>query len=158
MILFKGKLLAKINAKALHRICQPSKKKRTEGENMKKTILVVDDDLDSRNALCAILEALGYSVISYGSGAETLANLSGKSIDLAMLDVMMPEMNGYELLEQIRKLDEFANLQVFMVTARDTDDDMLKGYSHGADYYIPKPYTAKQIKFGLDQFFARSEQ
>ena len=120
---------------------------------MTKTILVVEDDEDSRNALCAILGALGYSPMAFASGPEALAAIPGVSIDLAMLDVMMPEMNGYQLLERIRKMEEFADLTVFMVTALDTDSDMIEGYSHGAAYYIPKPYTARQISYGLDQFF-----
>jgi DNA-binding response OmpR family regulator len=122
---------------------------------MGKSILVVEDDKDSRNALCAILEALGHEVIAFESAVPVMTSIVGKKLDLALLDVMMPEMNGYELLQLIRASEEFEKLPVFMVTARDSDADMLEGYSHGADYYIAKPFTAKQIDYGINLFFSR---
>lgn len=119
-----------------------------------KTILVVEDDTDSREALCAILEGLGYAVVSFPSGPSTLAGITGIRIDLAMLDVMMPEMNGYELLAALKKMPAFEAVPVIMVTAKDEDDEVLKGYDRGADYYITKPYTARQIAYGLKIFLS----
>jgi DNA-binding response OmpR family regulator len=118
----------------------------------KNRILVVEDDNDARNALCAMLEGLGHEPVSFESALPVMEAIIGTHLDLAMLDVMMPEMNGYELLQLIRASDEFASLPVFMVTARDNDDEVLKGYEFGADYYIMKPYTTKQIDYGIKLF------
>lgn len=121
----------------------------------KKVILVVEDDPDSRSALCTILESLGYAHLSFASGKEALAGISGQTLDLAMLDIMMPEMDGYELLKNIKQQERYKNLPVIMVTAKDQDSEILEGYQYGADYYIPKPFTAKQIEYGLKLFLDR---
>lgn len=71
-----------------------------------------------------------------------------------MLDIMMPRMNGYELLDALRAQPDFKSTPVIMVTAKDDDKEVLDGYRHGADYYITKPYTAKQIEFGLNLYLA----
>lgn len=115
----------------------------------KKTILVVEDDHDTRVAIGAILEGLGYSVLSFPSGKEALAGMTGKKIDLALLDIMMPDMNGYELLVKIKSLAEFKNLPIIMVTAKDDDAAIIEGYQYGADYYITKPFTSKQLEYGI---------
>ncbi|MCB0330343.1 MAG: response regulator [Bdellovibrionales bacterium] len=120
----------------------------------KSVILVVEDDDDSRAALCAILEALGYEFLAFGSGTEAVAGVKGKKIDLALLDIMMPVMNGYEVLEKIREMDEFAELPIIMVTAKDQDGEILEGYQYGADYYITKPFTSKQIEYGIKLFIS----
>ncbi len=120
----------------------------------KKTILVVEDDQDSRNAICAMLEALGFDHISFSGAKEALAVIKDKPIDLAMLDIMMPEMNGYELLAALRKIPEFKELPVIMVTAKDEDSEILEGYQSGADYYITKPFTSKQLEYGIRIFLS----
>lgn len=118
----------------------------------KKVILVVEDDADTRAAICTMLESLGYAHMSFPLAKEALANLKGKTIDLALLDIMMPEMNGYELLREIKLLPEFKDLPVIMVTAKDQDSEILEGYQFGADYYITKPFTTRQLEYGLKIF------
>jgi DNA-binding response OmpR family regulator len=118
----------------------------------KKLILVVEDDADSRGAICTMLESLGFAHLSFGSAAEALAGIAGTRPDLALLDVMMPGMNGYELLAKLRESGEFAELPVIMITAKDSDSDILEGYQHGADYYITKPFTSRQLEYGLRIF------
>ncbi|NDC37585.1 MAG: response regulator [Proteobacteria bacterium] len=120
----------------------------------KRLVLVVEDDHDSRGAICTMLESLGHAHISFGSAAEALASIQGRHIDLALLDVMMPGMNGYELLTKLRTSPEFEELPVIMITAKDTDQDVLEGYQHGADYYITKPFTARQLEYGIRIFLA----
>lgn len=120
----------------------------------KKTILVVEDDPDSRNAICTIVESLGFEHVSFASGKEALAQLRNLRIDLALLDIMMPEMDGYELLAEMRKIESLKSLPVIMVTAKDQDSEVLEGYRYGADYYIPKPFTAQQLGYGIKLFLA----
>jgi CheY-like chemotaxis protein len=121
---------------------------------MPKTILVVEDDTDARMALCAMLEGLGYASAAYASGKEALDDLSKHKFSLALLDVMMPEMNGYELLQELKLRPEFKDIPIIMVTARDDDSDVLQGYQHGADYYITKPYTTEQLRYGLELYLS----
>lgn len=120
-------------------------------------ILVVEDDDDSRNALCAMLSTLNLETLAFASGKDTLAGIKGEKIALALLDVMMPGMNGYELLEELKKLEQFENIPFIMVTARDQDNEVLEGYKSGADYYIPKPYTTQQIEYGIKLFLSPDE-
>ena len=119
-------------------------------------ILVVEDDNDSKEALCTILEGLGYTPISYSSGQSAIGDLSERpqEIHLAMLDIMMPNMNGYELLQELRKIDSYKEIPVIMVTAKDADSEILDGYKYGADYYITKPYTTKQIEYGIKLYLS----
>ncbi len=120
----------------------------------KKTLLVVEDDADSRNAICTILESLGYQHLAFGSAKAALEGIKGKKFDLALLDIMMPEMNGYELLREIKIQPAFKDLPVIMVTAKDQDSEILEGYQFGADYYITKPFTAKQLDYGIRLFLS----
>lgn len=116
------------------------------------TILIVEDDPDGREVLVRIVEGLGYNVLAYGSGKECLDHIKGKKIDLALLDIMMPEMNGYELMKEIKGIPEYENIPVIMVTAKSDDSEMFEGYKYGADYYIPKPFNSKQIEWGIKTF------
>ena len=120
--------------------------------NTKRTILVVEDDHDIRAALCTMLESLGFNHLSFPNGKETLAAIKGLKIDLALLDIMMPEMNGYELLKEIKLIPEFKDTPIIMVTAKDQDSEILEGYQYGADYYITKPFTTKQLEYGIRIF------
>jgi len=123
-----------------------------DNQEKKATILVVEDDTDSLAALCAILESLGYNPLAFSSGREALEGIVGQEIDLALLDIMMPEMNGYQFLEKMKEIEEFKDLPVIMVTAKDADSEILEGYQSGADYYITKPFTSKQIEYGIKLF------
>jgi len=123
---------------------------------IKKKILVVEDDNDSRLAITTMLEALGYEPIAFSGGKEALVGIASPetNLDLALLDIMMPHMNGYELLQEIKNQAKFANLPVIMVTAKDKDSDVLDGYQHGADYYITKPFTSRQLQYGIKLFLS----
>lgn len=117
-----------------------------------KMILIVEDDPDGREVLVRIVEGLGYSVIAFGSGKECLEGIKGKHIDLALLDIMMPEMNGYELMKELKAIPGLDAVPVIMVTAKSDDSEMFEGYKYGADYYIPKPFNSKQIEWGIKTF------
>ena len=117
---------------------------------MKARILVVDDNPDSLAIMRTILENRDYQVVAAGSGADALTVVRSSPVDVVLLDVMMPDMSGIEVLQQIKLDAQTARLPVILVTAKTHDDDLLSGYEYGADYYIPKPFTAKQLMYGID--------
>ena len=123
--------------------------------NEKKNILVVEDDKDTRDAITTMLENLGFIPIAFSGGKEALAGVKDKKIDLALLDIMMPEMNGYELMAELKKEPNFKEIPIIMVTAKDKDSEVLEGYQVGADYYITKPFTIRQLEYGLKIFLSQ---
>jgi len=112
-------------------------------------ILVVDDERDSADLLCAILEARGFAVATAYSGAEALQQIAAGVPDLLLLDVMMPQMSGLQVLEELRRTPTMARIPTILVTAKGQDDDLIDGYRLGADYYITKPCTAPQLLYGI---------
>ncbi len=124
---------------------------------MSKKILVVDDNVDSIMILRSILETQGYAVRTAQSGVDALDLLTHEVPDLVLLDVMMPQMSGIEVLERIKTTHATSKVPVIMVTAKIQDEDVLTGYQHGADYYITKPCTAKQLLYGIGLVLDRME-
>lgn len=123
----------------------------------KKVILIVEDNDDSREAMTAMIESFGHEVRAYPEASSALNDLkedelNGRKIDLALLDIMLPGMNGYELLTEIKKLPFYSSLHCIMVTAKDADSEVIEGYKFGADYYITKPFTSKQLKYGIELY------
>jgi DNA-binding response OmpR family regulator len=116
---------------------------------MSQTILIVDDNVDVVIIVQTILEANGYEVRVAYDGAEALAQLAEHKPDLMMLDIMMPEMSGLEVLEQMREIPSSAQIPVILLTAKGDDEDVLSGYRFGANYYLPKPFTSEQLLYGI---------
>jgi DNA-binding response OmpR family regulator len=117
---------------------------------MAKSALVVEDDQDLRASMLVILQSLGFSQIGFESAKDALAYLQENTVDIALVDVVMPEMNGFELLEHLKSQSGLCKIPVILVTAKDNDNDVLSGYQHGADYYITKPFTKEQLRYGID--------
>lgn len=124
---------------------------------MSKKILVVDDNVDSIMILRSILESQGFKVLTAQSGVEALEIVARELPDLVLLDVMMPQMSGIEVLERIKTTHATSKVPVIMVTAKIQDEDVMTGYQHGADYYITKPCTAKQLLYGIGLVLDRVE-
>ncbi|OFV87260.1 MAG: hypothetical protein A3J75_02355 [Acidobacteria bacterium RBG_16_68_9] len=116
---------------------------------MQVKALVVEDNPDSAVILRAILENDGCSVDVVDNGMDALRQLETAMPDVVLLDLMMPVMSGIEVLEGIRGRPHTARLPVIVVTAKIRDDDVMGGYRCGADYYITKPFTARQLLYGL---------
>jgi len=124
---------------------------------MNERILVVDDNADSVTIMRTILENHGYRVISASSGAQALDHVRKESPDVVLLDVMMPDMSGIHVLQRIKEEAATGRLPVILVTARTRDDDVLSGYQYGADYYITKPFTPKQLLYGVNLVLGKGE-
>jgi len=124
---------------------------------MAQKILIVDDNPDSVAIMRSILENRGYQVHVAASGTEALQVVSKEALDLVLLDVMMPEMSGIEVLQQIKDNSQTGRLAVILVTAKTHDEDVMVGYQYGADYYITKPFTAKQLLYGIELVLGKGE-
>lgn len=121
---------------------------------MNPKFLLIDDDRDVLTVAEAIFLSLGCEVQTAGGGTEALEFLSSEEraggIDAIFLDVMMPDLNGYEVLKIIKERAHTKNIPVIMLTARDRGNDIIEGYQQGADYYIPKPFNREQLIYGVD--------
>ena len=104
-----------------------------------QSILVIDDDLAVTSLLKRGLSYEGFAVHTAGSGSEGLAIAREHSADLVILDVMMPGLGGFEVLQRLRAADE--RLPVLVLTARDAPSDQVRGLESGADDYVLKPFT-----------------
>ncbi len=111
----------------------------------KRTIMVVDDEPAIETIHRVMLEQQGFIVRYSYSGPELFASLEEEKPDLIILDVMMPEMDGLEVLRRLKAAPETSSIPVILLTALDEYDDSLAGYKMGADYYIAKPFTKAQM-------------
>lgn len=118
-------------------------------------ILVVDDEIDIRIFLEKMLKKEGYSVIKAQDGLEALERIAKEKPDLVILDVMMPLMDGMEVLQKIKSNPKTRNLPVVMLTVKSSDEDVIKGYQFGADYYIAKPFDASTILAGIEMMLKK---
>ncbi len=107
--------------------------------------ILIDDDKDLANAEQDILEAEGYEVLYAPHGAAALDLLSRQTVDLVLLDVMMPHMNGYQVCRRLRDNPDTARLNVIMVTARGSTEEMVIDLDAGADDYLPKPFEVPEF-------------
>ena len=109
---------------------------------MQYTILIAEDDGDIVELLRLYLENSGYRIISADNGEKALERMKREHVDLALLDVMMPQMDGYELTRQIRKI---SNIPILILSARDQDYDRILGLNLGADDYLTKPFNPMEV-------------
>lgn len=109
---------------------------------MGQTILIAEDDMDIVELLSLYLSGEGYRILSAVDGQQALTLMETQKVDLAILDIMMPGMNGYDLLREIRK---HWNLPVLILSAKDLDTDKILGLNLGADAYITKPFHPLEV-------------
>jgi two-component system, OmpR family, alkaline phosphatase synthesis response regulator PhoP len=119
--------------------------------------MVVDDNPDIITIVKTILEGKGYNVLSASSGQELLSLLDNQKPDLIILDIMMPEMDGLEVLGRLKGVTETASIPVILLTAKVQYEDVLGGYKLGADYYITKPFTSTQLVNGINLLLGESK-
>lgn len=106
-------------------------------------ILVVEDEKDLNLLIIKMLKKAGYSADGCCDGREALDYLAGSDYDAILLDVMMPNMNGYELLKKLR--DRGDDISILMLTAKDAVEDRVKGLDLGADDYLIKPFSVDEL-------------
>lgn len=124
---------------------------------MPLTILVVDDDLGTRLSISDYLELSGYIVITADDGQEALEIVEEYHPDLIVTDIVMPRMNGYELVRQVRQKPVFRLLPVILLTARIKTQERILGYQSGCDLYLPKPFELEELAAAIRNLLERSQ-
>lgn len=119
----------------------------------KYTILYVEDDETLGFVTRDNLEQKGFQVIHYSSGQEVLDSLPSIRFELAILDIMLPDVDGFSLAKEIRAMD--AEVPILFLTAKSLKEDRLKGFELGADDYITKPYSIEELIFRINVFIKR---
>lgn len=115
-------------------------------EERRPLVLVADDDPDILSLVKLRLERSGYDVVSAGDGEQALATARTRTPDLALLDVMMPKLDGYEVTAQLRQEEATRHLPVILLTARVQESDIARGIEAGADDYVKKPFSTHELR------------
>jgi len=120
---------------------------------MSKRILIVDDEEVIRKFLRIHLTKLGYEVTEAEDGEKAIEKIEGGKFDLIICDVMMPNKNGWEVVKEVKSNPELNEIPIILLTAKNDEVDMFKGYELGANYYMTKPFTKDQLLYGLKLMF-----
>jgi len=122
----------------------------------RKTVLVVDDEPHIRLGLKDALEFEGFGVMEAGTGAEALALARQQRPQAVLLDLMLPDMNGYQICEELRRLD--AVVPILMLTARSQEADKIRGLDAGADDYVTKPFSIGELTARIRALLRRAQR
>lgn len=112
---------------------------------MPSKILVCDDERHIVRLIQVNLERQGYTVVTAYDGKEGLEKIRAEKPDLVVLDVMMPYMDGFEVLKNLRREADTDSIPVIMLTAKAQDKDVFEGYHYGADMYLTKPFNPMEL-------------
>ena len=140
-------------AATLHAGAAPSPPSTTDGEGThsgRGSVLVVDDNEVNRDILSRRLKREGHTVTEAGDGRQALEAINANSFDLVLLDIMMPEVDGYQVLEQLKGDDTQRHVPVIMLSALDEIDSAVRCIGVGAEDYIPKPFNPVLLKARVD--------
>ena len=118
-------------------------------------ILVVEDDIDLNNLIRTVLESKGHTVFSAKNGREALDALDSANIELIISDIMMPQMDGWALLNDVRQAN--MKMPVLLITAKGSYDDKNRGFTSGADDYMVKPIDIKELVLRVNALLRRSK-
>ncbi len=110
-----------------------------------KRILIVDDEPNIALSLEFLMRKAGFEVTVARDGREALAALDREVPDLVLLDVMIPEVDGFELCQRIRNREAFSRTKIVMLTARGRESERLRGLEMGADAYVTKPFSTREL-------------
>jgi len=123
---------------------------------MAKKILVVDDEMENVKLIGMMLQRRGYEIVAARSGAQALAKAQTENPDLVILDIMMPDMDGYEVCRHLRADPATVGLPIIMFTAKTMVDDKVAGFQAGADDYLTKPIHPEELTSRVEAVLARS--
>lgn len=124
-------------------------------ESQQPLVLVADDDADILALVAFRLERSGYSVVTAADGEEALRVARERHPDLAVLDVMMPKLTGYDVTRALRAEEATARMPVILLTARVQEADVARGFEAGADDYVKKPFSPQELRARVQAVLGR---
>jgi CheY-like chemotaxis protein/MinD-like ATPase involved in chromosome partitioning or flagellar assembly len=125
---------------------------------MPEKILIIDDDVDTLRLVGLMLQRQGYQIVAANNGEQGLNLADADTPDLILLDVMMPQMDGYEVARRLRANPETANIPILMFTAKTQLDDKVTGFEAGADDYLTKPTHPTELQAHVKALLSRSSK
>ncbi len=123
---------------------------------MTEKILIIDDDLDTLRLVGLMLQKQGYQIAAANNGEQGLTKVAEEKPDLILLDVMMPDMDGYEVARRLRQNPETSSIPILMFTAKTQLDDKVTGFEAGADDYLTKPTHPTELHAHVKALLARA--
>jgi CheY-like chemotaxis protein len=123
---------------------------------MSRKILIVDDEEVIRKSLRVHLTNLGYEVKEAADGQQAIDQIGGDAFDLLICDIMMPKKDGWEVIKEVKSDPKTKDIPVIVLTAKNEDMDMFRGYDLGANYYMTKPFTKAQLLYGLQLMLGKA--
>jgi DNA-binding response OmpR family regulator len=124
-------------------------------ERAQPIVLAADDDEDILELIVFRLERLGYTVLQARDGAEALELARRSRPDLAVLDVMMPKLDGFELTRRLRADESTSKMPIILLTARTQEADVERGFDAGADDYLRKPFSPQELRSRVQAILGR---
>ncbi len=124
-------------------------------ETDRPVVLVADDDDDIRDLVAFRLDRAGYEVLRAGDGQQALDLAREHQPDLAVLDVMMPKLTGYDVTRELRADSATSRIPVILLTARVQEADVARGFEAGADDYVTKPFSPQELKARVQAVLGR---
>jgi DNA-binding response OmpR family regulator len=121
---------------------------------VQQRILIVDDEPNIVLSLEFLLRQQGYAVSVVADGEAALAAVAAAPPDLVLLDVMLPGIDGYEVCRRLRELPELAGLKIILLTARGRDAERVRGLAEGADLYVTKPFSTRDLMAAVGRCLA----
>jgi len=125
---------------------------------MKKVILIADDSSTMRKFVSFSLKMKNFEVVAAEDGMDALEKLSQTRVDLAIVDLNMPNMDGFELIETIRGSEDYAELPVIILSSERSEATIARGKTVGANSYIVKPFDAKMIQYQVSKYLDVSDE
>lgn len=125
---------------------------------MEKNILVVDDEVKNRKLLNAVLTRAGYKVLEAENGEIALGIIQSNPVDLVLLDIMMPVMDGYEVCDRIKTNQYTKDIPIIMLTGKGMDEGLAESAKKKANFYIEKPFDNKVLLAQVDTMLKKSRQ
>jgi len=119
--------------------------------------MVVDDERELVAVVRNMLEEKGFNVRCAYDGTQVFDFLKKQKPDLVILDIMMPQMDGLEVLTRLKCNPATASIPVILLTEKGEPEDLIKGYERGAEYYIPKPFTKNQLLDGVNSILSKDQ-
>lgn len=121
----------------------------------KGTILYVEDNPDNRNLIRRVLNAEGYAVVEAAQATQAITRLEQEKVDLILMDINMPDMDGYTLTAKIKRMEKYSKIPILAVTANVMRGDREKSLEAGCDGYIQKPIDIDTLAIQIERFMTR---